>query len=303
MERKDGLDISHIQRFSVDDGPGIRTTVFLKGCNLKCRWCHNPENITHKPVLQFKKESCIRCGNCLGVCKSKVHQKKGQEHILNRELCQACGMCVQACPQRALTIAGHREHAEQLLAMILKDKDYYDTSGGGVTFSGGEPLLQHQGLLQMLRLCKEKGLHTAVDTAGAVPYRYFEKVLPYTDVFLYDLKCISGGLHQKYTGIDNKEILSNLKRLSEEDVDIIIRTPLIEGVNTDEKEIKTLAEFVSGLKKVKLYELLPYHDYGIGKYGLLGMETEQDGFCAPSEEKMEVIFQIMQNCNICPIDK
>lgn len=293
MEAHHDLYISNIQRFSVDDGPGIRTTVFLKGCNLRCRWCHNPENISSKPVLQFKKDVCISCGKCLQVCENKVHQKVGQEHIIKREYCLACGKCTQTCVSKALTIIGRKEGIELLLAELLKDRAYYEKSGGGVTFSGGEPMLQYQSLLPMLKLCKENGLHTAVDTAGAVPYEYFEKILPYTDVFLYDLKCISSGIHKKYTGVDNKEILSNLERLSKDGARIILRTPLIEGVNTDEKEIKAMAEFISDLKGVELYEPLPYHDYGIGKYELIGMEADQEDFKTPTEEKMKQILRIV----------
>jgi len=192
-----------------------------------------------------------------------------------------------------LTIIGRKEGIELLLAELLKDRAYYEKSGGGVTFSGGEPMLQYQSLLPMLKLCKENGLHTAVDTAGAVPYEYFEKILPYTDVFLYDLKCISSGIHKKYTGVDNKEILSNLERLSKDGARIILRTPLIEGVNTDEKEIKAMAEFISDLKGVELYEPLPYHDYGIGKYELIGMEADQEDFKTPTEEKMKQILRIV----------
>lgn len=289
MEVQNDLLITNIQRFSVDDGPGIRTTIFLKGCNLKCRWCHNPENISCKPVLQFKKDLCVSCKKCALICERGVHHIEGGKHDIIRDGCLGCGMCTQVCLNKALTILGRKESAEKLFSEILKDKDYYDKSGGGVTFSGGEPMLQYQGLLSILKLCREKGIHTAVDTAGAVPYEYFEKVIPYTDLFLYDIKCISNDIHRKYTGADNRGILSNLLRLSEDNAEIIVRIPLIKGVNTDEKEIRAMAEFLSGLQGVKLYELLPYHDYGIGKYELLGMNAGQEDFEAPPEEEMERI--------------
>lgn len=278
------LMVSNIQRFSVDDGPGIRTTVFLQGCNLQCSWCHNPENISLRPVLQFKASACISCGRCVQVCPQHVHRMDGKCHSVERSRCKACGKCVEACFAQALAVKGKQMEPETVFSEIVKDEAYYRTSGGGVTFSGGEPLLQWKALKEILRMCKKEKLHTAVDTAGSVPFKYFEEVLPYTDLFLYDIKCISKDIHIKYTGTDNAQILSNIHSLAETDKEIIIRTPFIEGVNAEKEEIRKIREFIDSLPRKVKYEPLLYHEYGLPKYGLLGLDEEPHRFQTPHPE-------------------
>lgn len=286
------LKVSNLQRFSVDDGPGIRTTVFLKGCNLRCMWCHNPENITATPTLQYKAALCVGCGKCQQTCLQGVHQITSEgQHIINRTYCNGCGNCPNVCVNHCLVLVGKEMGIDELLPELLRDKAYFDVSDGGITFSGGEPVLQHSALKEALRCCREAGLHTAVDTAGAVPYVWLEELLPFVDLFLYDLKCISSDVHKKYIGIENEIILHNIQRLGKDGAAIFLRTPLINGVNTDFEELNALADFAASLQGIQRYQLLPYHNYGVGKYQPLGLPAPVE-FTAPSEESREHILQI-----------
>lgn len=268
---KDVLNISRIQRFSVDDGPGIRSTVFLKGCNLRCRWCHNPENLEKHKVLQFKESSCLFCHMCERVCPSGAHKFTVEEHHVDRDLCVECGRCADVCPNHSLEMIGREERIDDIVNEVLKDRDYYKISGGGVTFSGGEPLLQSRSLAEALKICKEEGIHTAVDTAGNLPFSAFEDVMPYTDLFLYDVKCISEDRHKLFTGAPNSLILQNAKRLRDSHARMWIRTPLIPGFNMDKEELEKIRFFVSDVLGVEHHDELPYHNYGEGKYNMLGM--------------------------------
>lgn len=291
------LKISNIQRFSVDDGPGIRTTVFLKGCNLRCQWCHNPENLEMNPSLQFKKENCINCGRCQEACPNDVHEVDGDSHKIHYDRCIGCGQCANNCITSALKIVGEDREIERIVKVVLRDHDFYQSLGGGVTFSGGEPMLQHEQLKRCLKECKKYGLHTAIDTAGAVPFEWFESLMPYTDLFLYDLKCYSERLHRTFTGIGNQIIKDNIKKLGERGGKIIIRTPLIDGFNTSLKEMEFLAEFISHLDGIRLHQLLPYHDYGMGKYEALGKQYAR-GLKTPELKIMQKILSIFEDKSI-----
>ena len=264
--------IFDIQRNSFVDGPGIRTTVFFKGCNLKCKWCHNPESQNSDTQMMFYKDKCTGCGKCADICPNKL------------EKCDFCGKCTIFCPNDARQICGKEITSDALIKELVKDKMFYETSDGGVTFSGGECMLQIDFLEEILKKCKENGLHTAVDTAGNVPYEYFERILPYTDLFLYDVKCIDEALHKEGTGVSNKRILENLKKLSDEAcTEIIIRVPVIKGYNGSENEMGRIADFIGKLR-IKSVELLPYHKMGEHKYSALGMDELV--FEVPSEEEM-----------------
>ena len=253
--------IFDIQRNSFVDGPGIRTTVFFKGCNLKCRWCHNPEGQSPKRQMMVYKNKCIGCGKCAEVCPNKLKS------------CDFCGRCEIYCPEDARKICGREYSADEVLSEIEKDRAFYDNSGGGATFSGGECMLQLDFLCEILKKCKENGIHTAVDTAGNVPWESFERILPYTDLFLYDVKAVSGELHRNGTGVSNELILENLKKLSR-CADIIVRIPVIGGYNDNREEMKKAAEFLHGLG-IKKVELLPYHAMGENKYDAIGMKCEK----------------------------
>ena len=269
-------NIFDIQRASFVDGPGIRTTVFFKGCNLKCAWCHNPESQSPKTEMLFYKSKCTECGKCKEKC----------EKI--REKCDFCGKCALFCPNDAREVCGREYTADEVFEIIEKDRSFYEGSGGGVTFSGGECMLQIDFLYQILKKCKEAGIHTAVDTAGHVPFEYFKRIMPYTDLFLYDVKCADSEKHRKYTGVGNEQILINLKKLLDSYARVIIRVPVISGVNDSEEEIGKIKKICTGAEKI---ELLPYHAMGEHKYEALGRETPE--FFSPSEDKLSALQKML----------
>lgn len=276
--------IFNIERNSFVDGPGIRTTVFFKGCNLKCAWCHNPESQNHKAEIMFYRDKCIGCGKCSEICPS------------NMKNCVLCGKCCLYCPTDSRIICGETLSADEILKVLKKDVAFYESSGGGVTFSGGECMLQIEFLEELLRKCRENGIHTAVDTAGCVPYEYFERILPYTDLFLYDVKCITEKKHIEAVGVTNRKILDNLTRLSVASPQkIIIRVPLIPGFNCDSAEIRKIADFISTLD-VKSVEILPYHRLGESKYKALNMPIPH--FFVPSKEETEKYRKILTSAKL-----
>lgn len=274
--------VSDYKRMSVHDGPGIRTTVFLKGCPLRCLWCHNPENLTARPALSYTWKLCVGCGACAAVCQNRVHEFRDGQHLIHHERCTHCGACVAECFPGALRIFGHPAEAETVAAKLLEDRAFYEQSGGGVTFSGGEPLLQPEFLREVMTILKAEGIHTAVDTCGDVPWAAFETVLPLTDLFLFDVKHMDPALHEKGTGHENARILENLRRLSDLGAAVEIRTPVIPGYNDDEATLTAIAEMLSGMPNVKTWRLLPYHSMAKGKYEAIGLrydmpETEMPG--------------------------
>ena len=264
--------IFDIQRASYVDGPGIRTTVFFKGCNLKCAWCHNPESQSAKPQMLVYKNKCTGCGKCKEKCPNAL------------ETCSLCGRCTLYCPHDAREICGKEYTIDEVMREILKDKVFYENSGGGVTFSGGECMLQIDFLEEILKECKKNGIHTAVDTAGHVAFECFERILPYTDLFLYDIKCYDSEKHKKYTGVSNELLFSNLKKLLQTDKTIWVRIPVIPTVNDTEEEMLTIKTFLSSCGMPEKVELLPYHAMGEHKYAAIGKEAQI--FPTPSEEKM-----------------
>jgi len=265
----DGIifDIAH---GSFVDGPGIRTTVFFKGCNLRCAWCHNPESQSFETQLLFYKNKCTGCGKCVEVCPHSLKE------------CTLCGKCELYCHADARKICGMRCTTEEIMKDVEKDISFYEASGGGVTFSGGECMLQMDFLLDLLKASKEKGIHTAVDTAGNVSWERFERILPYTDLFLFDMKCFSEDIHIRYVGASNKLILENLQHLTGKK-EILVRIPVIPSVNANREELEKMAIFLktAGIKQV---ELLPYHRMGEHKYEALGLSYQK--FEIPTEEEM-----------------
>lgn len=261
------------------DGPGIRTTVFFKGCNLHCAWCHNPESQSATPQMLVYPNRCTGCGTCRRKC----------PHAL--ETCDLCGTCVLYCPHDAREICGREYTVSEVMEAIRKDKAYYENSGGGVTCSGGECMLQIDFLEEMLKACKKEGIHTAVDTAGHVPFPYFERILPCTDLFLYDIKCYDGEMHRKYTGVSNALILSNLKRLLEMGKAVWIRIPIIPTVNDNEAEMRKIKDFLLSCGKPERIELLPYHAMGEQKYAAIGREVQ--AFSVPGEEKIAQLRRVL----------
>jgi pyruvate formate lyase activating enzyme len=270
MNRDKGI-IFDIQRFSLVDGPGIRTTVFLKGCSLRCSWCHNPESQSFKPQLSFNSEKCINCLECLKACPDGAHKQENGKHFLDWSLCSTSAKCVNVCSPGALKIMGHTEYVEQIVTEVLKDKNYYNRTGGGVTVSGGEPLSQPEFTLQLLKEFKKYGLHTVIDTCGAVKEKSYRDILPYTDLFLFDYKITSGSEHKKYTGAGNELILSNLDFLYKNNAAIILRCPVIPGINDNEEHFYRIKKIMRQYPAIKSVELMPYHNMGRGKAERIGL--------------------------------
>ena len=278
--------VASIIRFATQDGPGIRTTVFLKGCPLTCVWCHNPETISPAPELGYIARRCIGCGECARVCPQGAHTIADGHHSFDRDLCVACGACVEACLGNALTLYGRKMTAAEVLATVLEDRTFYEQSGGGMTLSGGEPLLQADFCAELLAMAKREGLHTAVDTCGMVPWEAFKAVLPVTNLFLFDLKQMDPELHRRYTGSDNAQILANLRRLSEAGAAIEIRIPLIPGVNDDERFLRAAGELLRGLEGIRAVRLLPFNALSHSKYEAVGREDTMPDASPPSDEAL-----------------
>ncbi len=264
-----------IQRFSIHDGPGIRTTVFLKGCPLRCLWCHNPEGIRREPLLSFALDKCIACGTCVDTCPNQAHVMDPQKgHVFLRERCQACGKCAELCPTRALELVGRDVSCDEVLDQVLRDRLFYEASGGGVTLSGGEPLLQIEFAEALLRGASEAGVHTAVETCGHVSFARLARVAPHTDLFLYDVKETDDALHRKFTGVPGRRILDNLRALHDAGASVLVRLPIVPGLNDREGHFREVARIVRPLSGLLGVEVLPYHSLGIGKRPRFGLESD-----------------------------
>ena len=282
-----------IKRFSIHDGPGIRTTVFFKGCPLSCWWCHNPESQATEPEMMFRENRCIRCRACQAVCKQSAISWDGDVISTDMEKCTLCGVCVEACYAEAREMIGREMTVAQVMAEIERDIAFYDESAGGATFSGGEPLWQRDFLLDLLRACQEKEIHTAVDTCGFATWETVDSVREYVDLFLYDLKLMNDARHQKFTAVSNELILSNLRALAEWGENIILRVPIIPGINDDDESLRQLGAFAATLPDVNRISLLPYHPTAVEKYKLLQKTCGLQGVSPPSDGRMAEIAEIL----------
>lgn len=289
--------IFDIRKFSLHDGPGIRTTVFFKGCPLACAWCHNPESQAFGDEIMLWEQRCIGCGECLEHCThGAIVQVAGFDgrvrFVTDRAACTRCGECIDACPAEARTRVGRRMTVEKVMQEIERDRSFYEESGGGVTFSGGEPLAQAVFLRGLLEACRAVDLHTAVDTCGFAPWGALESILPYTDLFLYDIKVMDENEHRRLTGVSNRLILSNLKGLSASGARIILRVPIIPGMNDSEENFHEVASLAAGLPNLERVDLLPYHPSAAGKYERLDMDYALAQVETPSDEHMQVIASL-----------
>lgn len=279
-------NIFNIQKFSVHDGPGIRTTVFFKGCPLKCIWCHNPESQNAIQEILYDKNKCTFCGNCIKECKNNAIEIINNKLITNMDKCSFTGDCIICCINSARQIAGKEYTVEDVMKEALKDSVFYKNSKGGVTLSGGEPLIQVDFVEDLLIRLKKENIHTAVDTCGAVNFETLERVSKYTDLFLYDLKSMDDNKHILYTGVSNKNIIDNLIKLTQIHNNINLRLPLIEGFNADENHIIEILELIKNTN-IKKINLLPYHDIAIHKYEKLGRSYDSYKMKKPTDEKLK----------------
>lgn len=281
--------IFDIKRYAIHDGPGIRTTVFFKGCPLTCPWCHNPEGIDRDPRVVYRQHACIGCRECIDACPEKA-LAPGPDGIRTDETgCRQCGACVKACPAGAREMAGARETVASLMEIIRKDVPFFDTSGGGVTFSGGEPLAQAEFLIEMLTACGKEEIHRALDTTGYTDPRTLERVARRTDLFLFDLKFMDAEKHRLFTGVSNEQILQNLESLARSGSRIIIRLPLIPGINDDKDNINRTAALLAHLPQIKTVHILPYHDFQKCKYEKFSMNYEARDVKPPSPDRVQAI--------------
>ena len=281
--------IVSIKRFEIHDGDGVRTTLFLKGCPLKCRWCHNPESIFPAATLFYNPNKCINCGECVEIC--DCHTAQDSLHIFKRENCINCGKCAEVCLGDALIRYGKEVTVSEILPKLLEDKPFFEQSGGGVTVSGGEPLMQSEFCAELLKNLKANGVNTAVDTCGFAKKEDIDNVLPYTDTFLYDIKAIDPDLHKKCTGVTNEIILENLKYIDSFNKPIEVRIPFVPTMNDGEME--KIAKFLTGIKNLKRIKILPYHSFAASKYEYIGKKYDLN-LSSPTDDEINNAIEIFK---------
>lgn len=290
--------VFNVQRFSVHDGPGIRTTVFLKGCPLSCRWCHNPEGQAFHPEIVVVEARCIECGECVTACPMGLPSAVGGGWAVDRTRCTVCGACVDACPTEARQIAGRDMWVDEVMAEIVKDRVFFDDSGGGATFSGGEPLAQSRFLLAALEACRTEGIHAAVDTSGLAPQDRLLAMAELADLILFDLKFVDAERHREFTGVSNATILANLEVLAQVHRAIWLRVPVIPGVNDDAENVTATARLAASLPSVRRVSLLPYHRLGADKLRRLGSAGLLADVNPPTPDHMRALAVRLQSAGV-----
>ena len=287
--------IFDIKRFAIHDGPGIRTTVFLKGCPLDCWWCHNPEGRSQEREFFFRAGRCVSCGTCVEVCTEKAVSMDGNNPVRDAKRCTLCGECVDACGTEARDLVGRSATAAEVMAEIVKDNVFYEESGGGATFSGGEPLAQPEFLEELLLACKDARVHTAVDTSGFAEPEVVERIASLADMFLYDLKVMDDDAHLRLTGFSNRQILANLENLSRRGCEIVIRVPLIPGLNDGEDALRTLGVYVAELPHTHPIDVLPYERVGVEKYARMNLAYRLPDVMTPDAAAAAKAASILEN--------
>jgi pyruvate formate lyase activating enzyme len=299
--------VFNVQYFNLHDGPGVRTLVFFKGCPLRCHWCSNPESMSRLPELGLKRALCDRCGKCLEACPEQALFFNDDDVLsVDRQRCKACGKCVSVCYPEALTVYGKEMTAEEVFDEVFRDKMFYEGTGGGITVSGGEPLQQPHFLLAVLRLCRNAGIHTCLETTGCTTADVLEQILEVTDHVLFDLKHMDSRLHQKFTGKPNKQILANARRVAESRIPVIFRMPLVPGFNDTPQNIGATADFVKSLKmdNIRGLELMPYHRMGMGKYESLDRQYALNNVQPSEPDYVESIRQRFEEFGIiCTVSR
>lgn len=286
--------IFNIQKFSVNDGPGIRTTVFLKGCPLRCIWCHNPESNSIKQELFYDEKKCILCGKCAAVCPKGCHSFAEEKHIFDRSKCILCGKCAQVCMTNALETVGYRQEVAEVIKEVMKDQVFYETSGGGMTISGGEPLYQAEFTYELLKAAKEKGLHTCIETCGYANEDNFRKIADLVDIFLFDYKETDPQKHREFTGVSNDLILQNLRMLDDLGAKIILRCPIIPTLNDREDHFSGIAQTANSLKNILEINIEPYHPLGSGKTTMLGRQYALSDLTFPENDTVQKWIDTIQ---------
>lgn len=301
--------IFDIKKYSINDGPGIRTTVFFSGCPLACLWCHNPESQSLEPELLYRAGRCLGCGACAEICpegairmESKVSRPLTVENretfdsmITDRQKCTRCQTCLTTCYSGARQFSGYTATVDEVMSQVVREIPFYDQSGGGVTFSGGEPLMQPEFLSALLRACRAQEIRTCVDTSGFANWKVFEQIRGNVDLFLYDLKQMDSARHREVTGVPNEPILENLRKLSAIGAKCVVRIPLIPGINDDEQNLVASARFLASLPGLAGVELMGYHDLAQAKYEALGMEYQLVGTQAPREVEMNRAAELLRS--------
>ncbi|MBN2039614.1 MAG: glycyl-radical enzyme activating protein [Spirochaetes bacterium] len=296
--------VFNIQRYSIDDGPGVRTTVFLKGCPLTCLWCSNPESQNPEPEITWRYTSCIRCGTCVKTCPLGLITLDDEGVHINRKECTRCGKCIETCKPGALQMSGRKMTVEEVYSTVKRDIDFYKVSGGGCTCSGGEILMQADFVAELFKLCKADGIHTCADTTGFGSEQALEKILEYTDLVYFDLKHMDPEKHKEYCGVSNDVILKSLALIIEKKIETVIRVPLIPGYNDSDENISELGKTVSGLTKDVVVNLLPYHRYGENKYRMVDMVYQLSNVPTPTEEQLNKAKEIIESYGLkCEISK
>jgi len=298
MSNKKGL-IFDIQKFSLQDGPGIRTIVFIKGCQLNCSWCQNPESQLNYPEVAFYPNHCINCGKCIEACPTNAIENIKKERIINRKLCSECRLkpCIEACNFGAIKLIGYHVTVKEVLKELEKDNVFYRNSNGGITISGGEPLFQADFVSLLLKELKKNNYHTAIETCSFCRWEQFEKVIDYTDLFLCDIKNMDEKLHFKATGVSNSLILENIEKLSKRAKKIIVRIPVVPRFNNNDENIKQVCRF-SLKNNINEIHLLPYHDFGISKYKAIGRNYKLHNIKSPKKWKLMHLKKIIESYNI-----